>query len=226
MMKRITRIILLFIVLLPLGVINAQREDFQTRSGVLVSGDMPLDFSWEAKVEQRWYNNSSQVDRTVFQGGVGYSPISFLDFNIGYRGAVVRQLDGNAVYKQRYNVDARLFYAIDRLKFSYRSRWQYGIDDFRSGSLSEKNAFVWRHRLEAKYHPFGMPFRVGFSTEIFDHVNTNDSKRLKGIRYKCGVAYLLNKHLSVEADYAINKELNEPDPLTEYILYCGVKYQF
>ena len=204
----------------------AQQEDFQTRLGVEVSGDLVGDFEWSAKVQQRWRYNSSVNDRTFLQGGLSYAPYSFVKIGLGYRGSFINEEEGTFVYKQRMHTEVVGDYSIDRVKLVYRSRLQYGFNDFQTLSFVDGDAITWRNRLGIKYNPFGSSFRPQASIEIFNKLNVSDERSLEGVRYIIGTEYLLSQQLSVSVDFILNKELNDSDPMTENILSASLSYSF
>ncbi|MDA3852927.1 MAG: DUF2490 domain-containing protein [Bacteroidales bacterium] len=225
-MQTIIKVPFLVLLLMFCAALSAQQEDFQTRIGVGVSGEVFEDFAWSVKAQQRWRYNSSVNDRTLLQGGVSYSPLSFLKIGLGYRASFIHQQEGPSVYKQRIHTNVFVDHRLDRFKFKYRSRLQYGFDDFQTLSFIGGQALTWRHRIGVKYYPFGWPLRPQASVEIFNKLNTTDERGLNGIRYIIGTEYLLSYHLSLSADYIINKEINVSNPFTENIISASISYSF
>lgn len=224
-MMRIIKHFLIAFLLMYMIAANAQQQDFQTRLGVELSGDLSKKLDWSVAVQQRWRSNSSMNDRSFLQGSVGYSPLSFLTLGLGYRGSFV-QYAGDFAYKQRMHTDVGLDYRFDRVKLLYRARMQYGFGDFDIFSSLKGETMTWRHRLGAKYSPFGWPLHPNASVEFFQKLNAPDEANLKGLRYTLGFEYYLNHDLSLEVDYLLNKELNVSRPLTEHIWSAGLAYKF
>lgn len=224
-MKGTIKTLILFLILhLSIGAI-AQEQDFQTRIGIDASGDLSGDFAWSGKVQQRWRYNSSLADRSLLQGGLNYSPLSFLKVGVGYRGTFIYDPLETTVYKQRVHADLLLDHRIDRVKIVYRSRYQYGLDDTQTFS-QQTQASTWRHRIALKYYPFGWALRPQVSVELFHKLNTTDERALQGVRYALGVDYLLTQDLALSLEYLLNKELNVANPLSEHILSLGISYAF
>jgi len=226
-MMRITiNTFFIFLLLIVSPSLKAQEQDFQTRFGIDAEGDIIDDLAWGVKVQQRWRYNSSVNDRTLLQGEIEYSPLSFLSVGVGYRASFVDKQEDGLVYKQRFQGDLALDHRIDRFKFTYRSRLQYGFDDFQTLYFVEGESFTWRHRLAVKYYPFGLALRPQASVEIFQKVNAPDERGLDGIRYILGAEYLLSHQMSVGLDYIFNKEMNVSNPLTEHTLSASLSYEF
>lgn len=225
-MERTTRNSLLFLFFVFCIGASAQQQDFQSRIGLDVSGDVASDFEWSAKVQQRWRYNSSLNDRTLLQGGFTYSPLGYLKLGVGYRGSFIHLQDKPSVYKQRMHFDLVLSERFDRFKFAYRSRLQYGFDDFQTFSFVGGQALTWRNRIGVKYYPFGWSLRPQASVELFNKLNSTDERSLSGVRYIIGSEYLLNQHMSVSLNYMLNKELNDSNPMTENILSASFSYRF
>lgn len=228
-MKMITkyiRFLYLFVLFFITPSIWAQQEDFQSRLGVGVSGDIDHSLGWDFKIEQRWKSNAIRYDRTLLQGALSYDPFSFLSIGAGYRASFMRKYDERTVYKQRLQTDVELKHKVERLKLIYRSRLQYGFNDFQSFESTASSTFVWRHRIGLKYYPFGLPIRPSISAEIFQNFSNDEGPKVDGVRYIVGVDYLLSQDFSIGLSYLINKEINVSDPLTEYILSVGLDYKF
>lgn len=226
MMQTIIKAPFLFLLFMFCTSLSAQQEDFQTRIGVDVSGDVFDDFAWSVKAQQRWRYNSSVNDRSLLQGGLSYAPLSFLKIGVGYRASFIHQQEGSFVYKQRMHTDVILDHRLDRFKFIYRSRLQYGFDDFHTFSFVGAEALTWRHRIGVKYAPFGLSLRPQASVEIFHKLNATDERGWSGIRYIVGTEYLLNQHLSLSLDYILNKEINVSNPFTENVISASISYSF
>ncbi len=204
----------------------AQQEDFQSRLGVGVSGDIDHALGWNFKVEQRWKSNAIRYDRTLLQGALSYEPFSFLSIGAGYRASFIRKYEEGVLYKHRLQTDVELKRKVERLKFTYRSRLQYGFDDFQSFESLASSTLVWRHRIGLKYSPFGLPIRPSVSAEIFQNFSNDEGPKVDGVRYIAGVDYLLSQDFSIGLSYLINKEINVADPLTDYILSVELDYKF
>lgn len=226
MMRKDIKIRLLVLFLALCAGINAQQQDFQTRLGVDVSGDLLHDFGWDIETQQRWRNNSSVSDLTLFQAGASYTPFSFLEIGLGYRGSFVYQQNETTAYKQRIHTDVSLDHRINPFKLVYRNRLQYGFDRFQTFSLIGGPALTWRHRIGVKYYPFGWPLRPQASVEIFQKLNTSDKRGISEIRYIIGTEYLLSRQLSLDVDYILNKEINDSNPITENIISASLNYKF
>lgn len=220
------RVVILSLFLISFCNIKAQREDFQTRIGLGVSGQINKSIGWDAGLQQRWDFNSSRYDRTIVQGGVAYDVLPFLKVGVVYRASFVSNLDQNMSVKQRAGADVSLKHRFDRLKLSYRSRLQYGFDDFQSINISGNNAITWRNKAEIKYYPFGLPLRPFIASELFNKFNTMDEASLNGVRYQFGSEVLLSSHLILDVFFIINQELNQAKPKRENVLGASLAYAF
>lgn len=226
MIIRSIRFLYLLVLLLFVPSLWAQQEDFQSRLGVELSGDIVNSIGWNFEAQQRWKSNSTTYDRTLLQGALAYQPFSFLSVGAGCRASFIRKNDERTAYKQRIQADVELKHKIDRFKIIYRSRLQYGFDDFQSFESAASSSLVWRQRIGVKYSPFGLPISSSISAEIFQDFSEVEGAKLNGVRYIVGANYLLSKDLSIGLSYLINKEIHVADPLTEYILSLGIEYKF
>lgn len=204
--------------------IAAQEQDFRLRTGVDLSGAISSDFTWDAGVEQRFENNASALDRTIIQGQLNYQLTDFLAADVGYRTAYVYNKSENNEIKQRLHASLVLKHKIDRVKLQYKSRLQYGFQDFTT--YFGDNALLTRQRLAITYIPFGIALRPHASTELFIPLNEPAHQGLSGIRYQIGAKYAFTHHMGCDVSFMIDKELNEANPVTDNILSCSVYYTF
>lgn len=225
MMRIIRKAIMLFSLALCVCV-NAQQQDFQSRLGLGVSSTFADNWGWSLDAQQRWFQNSTTFDRTIINPGVSYSPQKYLKVALAYRLTWLNSSILNQEVKQRVNIDITLQHKIDRLRLSYRSRFQYGFDDFQTVIVSAPLAFKWRHKVAVKYHPFGLPIIPSASAEIFHNIDATEQSLIDGIRYQLGTEFLINRKLSVGVDCLFDKEINVVRPITEYILSCSINYSF
>ncbi len=228
MMMTMIRLRSLFLVLfsvLPLFLF-AQREDFQMRIGAAMDGKLSNQFDWNFGVEQRLRNNASMYDQFQVEPGVSYNPYDFLKIGVGYRYAYRLSRKQEFQSRHRAHIDVRLRQKADRWTFKYRTRLQYGFENFTSQELLGTNALIQRHSLGVDYDIFGSRFKPFVSGEIYHHLNKPGGSMITKTRFSLGTAYRLSFHSVVELSYLINKEVNIANPTTEYILGISYAYSF
>ncbi len=219
---------LLMGLLLLLGAVNAkaQREDFQLWLASSVSGSTAIKLDWDVEVQQRFRNNASMYDQFQVEPGLAYSPFSFLKIGVGYR--YIYRLSSKQQYevKQRMRVDVRLKQNVDRFSFRYRTRLQYGFEDFSTEEWLGSNALIQRHLLSLRYDIFGSRFSPEIGWEFYHHLNKPGGAMFTKNRFVVATAFRLSYRSELEAYYIINKEVNLPDPTTEYVAGLSYKYKF
>lgn len=225
-MKKTIKISLLLVLVNMCFSLNAQQQDFQTRLGLAVSSEFASDWGWSVEAQQRWFQNSTTFDRTILSPGISYAPLDFMKVGVGYRLTWLNFSDINQEVKQRINADINLRHKLGRVRFNYRSRFQYGFDDFQTIIVSAPVAFKWRNKIGLKYYPFGIPFRPTASVEIFYNIDAMGQSLVDGVRYQLGTEVLLSDKLTISLDYLLDKEINVKSPLTENVLSCSLSYEF
>ena len=201
----------------------AQSEDFRTRYGLSVSGELIKKLDWVLEFEQRYENNATQIDRSLLQASAKYELIDNLKLGGGYRLAYIYHYNDNNEFKQRFYLDLSYSHKIARLKPSYRCRWQYGGDDIFSDSGAEQ---LLRQRLKIEYNLFGLPFTPYLAAEIFSEMDHTHQSVIQAYRYIAGAEFKLSKSIDIDCSYFRDTEINRTDPGIVNALSLSVSYQF
>lgn len=206
--------------------VHAQIEDFQLRLGLSADGDLVHNFSWNFDLQQRFKQNIEAFDQFLVEPGVRYSPLPFLKVGVGYRLVYLKTEERNVEFKQRMHAEAKLSTDIMQWKLNYRTRFQYGFDDFSSPLLVTNNSFVQRHLFEVSYAIFGTRWKPSLTFEAYHHLNHLEGTRISRLKYVAGTDFLVSVQTKISAFYMINQELNEANPNTNYIVGVSYSYSF
>ncbi len=201
-----------------------QREDLQLRAGASISGELLNKVDWSFDAQQRLRNNMSMFDQFQLEPGISYTPYKFLKLGLNYR--YIYKLSSKLQYesRQRISFDAGLRQKLDRVKVGYRTRLQYGFEDFINKEQLGLKAFIQRHAFGIEYDIFGSRFAPSVKYEIYHHLNNPAGNHITKTRWTFGTDIYINPYSSLEVYYLINKEVNLPDPLTEYVV--GITYKY
>lgn len=191
-----------------------------------MKGDLAKNGGWSLELQQRLRENALTFDQIQMQSAVDYNPWPFLKIELGYRFFAVYDPELNFNFRQRIHTDLQLRQDILRFRLKYRTRLQYGFDDFRSAEGFANNALIQRHLYGLEYDIFRSRFKPYMAFEFYHHLNKKGGSRVIRIRYNIGTEVMLSYHSTMDIRYIIKREINRPDPAEEYILCISYRYRF
>lgn len=112
---------------------------------------------------------------------------------------------------------------LPRWELHYRPMYLRQYTDVYTSEKGGIPTDYFRHKVALQYKP-NTPYRPFVFGELFYRVRY-DYRDFNRIRYGIGVDYRFNKHHKTTLSYQIQKRINEPRPITAYVLaleYCFV----
>jgi long-subunit fatty acid transport protein len=203
----------------------AQEEDARLWLQASVEKKIIPKVSVELVFGLRRAENYSRTESYYTQLGFEYKLFKFLHAGVIYRHSDKREYKPNFHHRDRggawvqfrkkiykgLSVDYRIFY---QRQYTDMNRSEKGFIP----SNYIRNKIKLQLDRKKRYKPY-------VSTELFYQIKYNKSE-FNRVRFSAGVAYELNKYHQVTPSYMIQKEINEPNPVTSYVIGLDYKYSF
>ena len=169
--------------------------------------------------------NYSRTDSYYYQLGFEYKLFKFLQAGILYRYSDKREYEPNFFHRDRWGGWLQFRKKFSKaLVFDYRVFYQRQYTDMNRSEKGFIPSNYVRNKIrlqldrKKRYKPY-------ISAELFYQIKYNKSE-FNRARLALGVAYELDKHHKITPSYMFQKEINEPDPVTSYIIGIEYKYSF
>lgn len=203
---------------------DAQIRDFRSWWNVDVSKDISKDLSAGFKLGQRLRNNSLEFDRSLATLSLGYDLPKGFDIEGGYRYILLK--DDENIFQSRYRIhgDVSYRYSLDRLRFGFRERMQYGFDDLNSIDEYFFDKLTSRSRISVKYDIFGSPFSLQGAYEIFVNLNAQTGVTVTDHRIRAGFELAISQRMELDIYYLLDQEVNRRSPLQSHIFLVTMGY--
>lgn len=214
-------ILLVFLVCPGKGNLYGQQKDFQTWYELKLNKDLKSGIDLSLEAGQRFENNSMQYDRSLLTLQADYDVTGWLNAELGVRGLLRMNNERRLQPKYRIHTDATLEQPAGEFDLSYRSRLQYGCEEFYDAGNSELES---RNRLEAEYHIFGTRIEVSAYLESYHMLSGSPLRRFFRMRYSARIRYMLGFRSELNLRYILEDEFNVSDPLQSHILTVGFSY--
>lgn len=227
MINALSKILLLLLFMVPsvAGELYGQQNDFQSWFEAEVAKGLKNGIDLSGEFEQRFRNNSTQFDRTLFTVAASYDPYDYLSTGGGVRLLFASDRETNISPGYRIHGDATGKYSLGEVDFSLRFRLQYGFEEFLYITRVQDNTFVNRNRLKGSYHIFGTRFEIFAYMETWGLFRNQNGRFFKRMRYTAGASYSLNLQSQLSLRYMIEDEFNQVNPVNNYILVLGYSYK-
>lgn len=209
-------------------------RDFELWTGVGVQKSF-LDKKLQLALteEFRFNDNSTRINNFFTEVEAGYEFYKNMTFSLGYRFIKNNQKNG-FVTENRFYADLAYSHKIDRLKLSYRFRFQTQSE---AGTRSNDVLFPsnkMRLKLKAEYNIkkwkldpyFSMEGFYAMETDSYTYIDpytiTNKVNGFQKLRFTLGTSYKINDLMELCAFYRIERELKSyplfyNTPATYYI---------
>jgi Protein of unknown function (DUF2490) len=205
------RILLLFVLIVPGGLLDAQQSDFFGQPGLIVSRQM--DPSWHITwSNQALFNQNLNECRSFMSDfSVGYRLTKKMSTEMHYRAIRFREL--NNTYSTRHLFYHTLSYSAGAGDFSFRFRHRlqqmvYG-DHFNDNYKGPR----WYERLRIK-----VGYRLNYywtfyaSTELFIPLSKTGGLIPDQLRHAVGITRAFNDRFAIDAGFSNQQEVNQtPD---------------
>jgi hypothetical protein len=215
----------LFLVLLLFSFIPAlgQVNDASLWSSLNIEKKITPDLSANLNQEFRFNENISELGIFFTDVGLLYKINKSIRISGNLRFINNRRLDDSYSQRCRYYLDLSFRKKFKPLVISFRTRFQsqykiYAEEKDVNPFYYNRDKLTLKIDLDKKYTPY-------LSSEIFIPLTeSTDYMMLDNVRYAAGVEYKFNRMHTIDLFYMIDKELNQPNPATNFI--TGVGYYF
>lgn len=173
--------------------------------------------------EFRFNENLSELGAFYTDIGLNYKINKSIRISGNTRFIYNHRLDDSYSKRGRYYFDLSFRQKYKPVIISFRTRFQsqyklYAEDDEINPIYCNRNKVTLKFDLDKKISPF-------LFSEIFVPLNKKiNNLMIDNIRYAMGIDYKVNRMHSIDLFYMIDKELNQSNPLTNYII--GLSYNF
>ncbi len=224
--KRFTYTLSILLFFITAVNLQGQVKDFQSwwelELNKKISGRLDLN----GEIEQRFKNNSLQYSRTLFTLAASYDLLDYLRLAGGARTVFVTDREQQLHARYRLHLDGLGMYDLSGFDLSFRTRLQYGFDDFIALRYINFNTLVNRNRLKVAHHIFGTRFGWFASVESW-HGATRESRwRSFGMRYSAGARFSPNFTSRFSMRYILEDEFNVVNPRQLHVVVLGYEYRF
>lgn len=183
--------------------------------------------TWSASFSQelRLNENLSEVGTVFSDAGVNYKFNKKLKLSFNYRYSNKRNLDDSYSQRHRFYLDLTMREKLKPFVFTGRIRFQQQYEDI----FTSENGFVPQRYLRPKLTcklDMDKSFAPFISAEYFSPMSCENSFYLDKSRYMAGVDYQINSTGTLELFYLIQRELNQNNPLTDYVVGLGYSLEF
>ncbi len=225
MNRRLASIVLMM--LLPLVVVKAQLNDFQSWHEVEIQKELSKKMSLSLGQEIRLAENSSYVEEYVTTLGVGYKFNKYLRAKLCYRYTHGFDFETGIESAQRLYGDLTGRYKIDRFTFSLRERYQVSFANYTDAVLASTPVHYLRTKLVASYNINKSDFNPYASVELFHSLNNPMGNGTDKYRLAAGFDYEFTKHFSAGLYYQLQvQRISYRTPSDDYIVGTSFAYSF
>lgn len=210
------------------GFITAQYNDAGLWTSITAEKKITQSFSAYFNESFRFSENISELGGFFSEMGIEKKFRKNLSFALCYRFANKRELNNSYSPRHRYFFDISYRKKISGFAISYRARIQSQVENYflpaekLYGNTPEN---YWRNKLSLSYNP-SKKFKPFVSAEIWYRLSDQKENFIDNIRYSAGIQYDLNKKNSIEMYYIFQKELQQKNPLTDFISALSYAFTF
>lgn len=216
----------LFIVLIfAFGNLRAQVND----AGLWTSYSLEkkLSQAWSASFSQelRLNENMSEAGTFFSDAGVTYKFNKRVKLSFNYRYSDKRNMDDSYSQRHRFYVDVTMREKLKPFIFTGRIRFQQQFEDI----FTSENGLVPQRYIRPKLTcklDLDKAFAPFISAEYFNPMTCDRTFYLDKSRYMAGIDYQISSSGTLELFYLIQSELNQKNPLTDYVVGLGYSLEF
>jgi hypothetical protein len=208
------------------GNLLGQNSDFQSWWEFEFDYSLGTSLQLEGELEQRFKNNSLQYSRTLLTVGLEYDAARWLSLGGAARAVLVADQEGRVQPRYRIHFQGTGSHDLSDFRFSFRTRMQYGFEDFLFITDLRDNSLVFRNRLKGQYHIFGTKFGLFATVESWHNLSKLPDPAFHHMRYSAGVRYGLNFTSAFSLRYIFEDEFNVNNPDRLHILVLSYDHSF
>lgn len=219
-MNNIRFLFFLFCALIP-SVIFGQNDDFGIWYGIDVEHKLVKKLDLKLSSQIRTFNNASQVDQALIEGGLQYKLNDYLSTAGSYR------FTGKLENDSRFHVRHKLFAEIkgslplNDLTFSARIMLQIMERTYIEEEEDEIPKYAGRMKLKAEYDIPKFPLNPFLSIETFTPLFEQSEVLIDKERFATGFEYKMNKKHALEISYILERY-----SLPEALLYHVISLKY
>ncbi|MBL4586496.1 MAG: DUF2490 domain-containing protein [Flavobacteriales bacterium] len=217
----------LFIFLLFAGGFSAkgQEWDFLSWHKVQIGGELVKNFSLSVEQQLRLENNSSSVDETFTQIGLGYKLTKGLQLEAAYRFSWSQTTDGTFRNRHRYNIDLNYGKKFGEFKAKLRARFQHRPSPslFNERLKPEDSPIFVRLKLSLSYRKL-KKWTPGLAFETFIRVDDPNQNGARKFRYRVFLNRDLPKRQNLRVFYMLQTDHFGKTP--KFLSVVGVSYSY
>lgn len=216
-MKKIQIIIALTVLLITATTTFAQEVvnemQYRTELGLSYSPFKKIKFSFNPEIR---FDDTFSADKYVFEGGIEYKPVKFLELEANYRYYINPRDTKETEYFNRYAVSATGKKEFGRFKTALRLRYSNDADD----EITDEKFL--RYKLSTAYNIPKCKLTPSVAVETFQSLG--DESGLYKMRYSAGVDYKLFKKNYIGLRYKF--DYYQTEYINRHIISLGYKIKF
>jgi hypothetical protein len=204
---------------------QGQEWDFSTWHKVVVKGELTKKISLSLEQQLRLQDNSSAIDETFTEIGLGYDLPKGFALSGAYRLGWSPDNDGFYSNRHRYNIDLKYGRKIWKLQAKVRARFQHRPAKYLLNDRLEPNdspAFA-RIKLSVNYRKL-KKWTPGLEFETFIRLDSPIENRISRFRYRVFLDYDLPKRQELGLFYMIQTDFSGNAP--EFVSSVGISYSY
>lgn len=202
----------------------AQINDFEVWTTVAIKKELSDRIDISFSEEARFNENASRADKIFSDIGVSYKLNYKFAIGAYYRFINAREINSTYSKEHRYYFDLSYTERLDRLKISNRLRFQSKYSNMFSSEWGLVPSNYLRDKISAEYDLKNTKFNPATSVELYYRLNGKQNNIFNRVQYTVGTEYELSKKSTIEVYFRLQKEFNEKNPVTSYIL--GLTYSY
>jgi len=208
--------VLLVVLAVPSTALAEADNQLWTSSGFKYR--MPRDLEFDAELHVRWDENVSEMDSVMPEMSLGYGPLSWLEFGVGFRHITEANKNDEIEKGHRVHAETGLDGDLGPVELSYRLRYQQK-DEY--DELEDAKRI--RNRITLQYDT-DTPFTPLLASELFTDPAEQPIEQVK-VRLSAGGALKVMKRHRLKVRYHHQVDIGD-DPDVERIISLGYKYVF
>lgn len=199
--------------------------DFSTWHRLKVGGELTKKLSLSLEQQLRLDENSTQVNETFTELGLGYDLPKGFDVSAAYRLSWSPENDGVYTAQHRYNVDVGFSENIWKLKLKTRARFQHrpSVSLLNDRLKPEDSPIYVRVKIGLEYRKL-KDWTPGFEFETFVRTDMPSEVGLRKFRYRVFLDYDLPKRQELSLFYML--QTDKEGPIPEFTSVVGLSFSY
>ena len=217
--------LLLFVFVLGAFSSNAQEWDFLTWHKVQLQGELVKDLKLSVEQQLRLKNNTTSIEQTFTQFGLGYDLPKGFEIEAAYRLSWSQNENGTFENRHRYNIDFEYGHKFWDLKAKLRARFQHRPSPslFNERLKPDDSPVFVRFKLSVTYDKL-KKLTPGIEFETFVRAENPNEAGVNRFRYRVFLDVDLPKRQELGAFYML--ETDYSGKTLEFQSVVGVSYSY